>query len=222
VGLQKYVNDAYPRVSQYVVENVRIAITEAKRNMYGLPRTGKYLPEDASGGASGAASVATVPAGSLFGGKKPIKRVKESEELTDVAGDSDSTEHFTSHRKWLRAVDRCGGTVKQKGSEYTAVDSSGNTIGECDGQNGWVDMSCCNDACSSGAVDEEIINELSPATHQRYIAAANRSRQAATDEMMSKDGFDPKLADKMGNRAERTIKSINKLHGGSNFRRSGE
>jgi hypothetical protein len=56
------------------------------------------------------------------------------------------------------------------------------------------------------------VTELSPATHTRYIAAANKSRQDATDDMMNNNVFDPKVVDKMDRRADHTIKSIRKIN----------
>jgi hypothetical protein len=70
-------------------------------------------------------------------------------------------------------------------------------------KNGFQDM--------SGDLGESQIDELSPAVHTRYQAAANRSREAATDDMNKNNVFDPKVVDKMGNRAERTVKSMNKV-----------
>jgi hypothetical protein len=63
----------------------------------------------------------------------------------------------------------------------------------------------------SGDLGEGQIDEYSIGAHQRYQAAANRSREAATDKANQTNVFDPKVVDKMGNRAERTIKSMNKV-----------
>lgn len=54
------------------------------------------------------------------------------------------------------------------------------------------------------------LDELSQAARQRYIAAANRSRTLATDEYMRTGQLDSRTANKMGRRAEITMKAANK------------
>jgi hypothetical protein len=58
---------------------------------------------------------------------------------------------------------------------------------------------------------KEQVDELSSATLKAYVPKANRSREKATDDMMNKGGYDPKVDDKMGRRAEYTMKAQNKM-----------
>ena len=57
----------------------------------------------------------------------------------------------------------------------------------------------------------EQVDELSSATLNAYIPKANRSREKATDDMRSQGTYDPKVDDKMGRRAEFTMKAKNKV-----------
>jgi hypothetical protein len=58
--------------------------------------------------------------------------------------------------------------------------------------------------------ESEQVDELSQGTLQSYVPKANRSREKATDDMQQK-GWDAKTDDKMGRRAEFTMKAQNKI-----------
>jgi hypothetical protein len=58
---------------------------------------------------------------------------------------------------------------------------------------------------------DEQVNELSTDTMKRYMGAANKSRTDATTKFNQTGNIDPKTMDKMGNRAERTMKTANKV-----------
>jgi hypothetical protein len=60
--------------------------------------------------------------------------------------------------------------------------------------------------------NEEQVDELSVGTLKSYVPKANRSREKATDDMMHDGGYDAKVDDKMGRRAEFTMKANNKIN----------
>ena len=61
-------------------------------------------------------------------------------------------------------------------------------------------------------VSENELTELSNATLNAYIPRANRSREAATRNMQASGKYDPKVDEKMGRRAEFTMRAKNKVN----------
>jgi hypothetical protein len=122
--------------------------------------------------------------------------------------ETDTTEHFTGIQQWKDTIKKCGCAIKKTGyGSYEARDSENNLIGVWSNEDGegWVDSSQC-------CLDEELVNEISAAEMQHYVVtAANKSREEATRNQFNKGIFDSEVERKMGNRAERTMKTINKL-----------
>lgn len=128
---------------------------------------------------------------------------KVTEELDDS-----SRETYDDFIEWRSTAKQCNCVTKRMADGYySAFDQDNTLVGEWDESQseGWLDCGTCD-------LDEELVNELSPAAHQRYITAANKSRSEMTNKMRDQGVFDPEIERKMGDRAERTMKSINKLH----------
>jgi hypothetical protein len=118
-----------------------------------------------------------------------------------------SGETYDDFIEWRLAAKKNNCMTKRiADGHYQAFDQNDKQVGEWteDTSEGWLD-------CGTTDLDEELVNELSPAAHQRYVSAANKSRSEVTDKMRERGIFDPEIDRKMGNRAERTMKSINKL-----------
>jgi hypothetical protein len=116
-------------------------------------------------------------------------------------------------------IDWMGPWLQKRGYKDFQV---GDIINRAARANGYKDMYAYYDELKQQHADDqaydaqmgesEQVDELSSATLKSYVPKANRSREKATDDMRKQGGYDAKVDDKMGRRAEFTMKAANKLN----------